>query len=90
MGPGFYPHNSIFEVMMATGLVGLVCFGNWLYNVFKAARKIINQSQFAWTLYLLIQYFILGLTSYSVFTNSYFWYFSAIVIWLGQKTKKNA
>ena len=87
VGSGIYPHNIILEVAMAIGCLGLICFGGWLYSVFKVAMKILKNGEGSWTVYLAIQYFVLALTSYCIFTNNYFWYFTAIVIWMGDRLK---
>lgn len=82
-GKGYanYPHNLILESLMATGVIGAGFFIGWIIKCLKRGYRIlIGVSNFGkWVPVLFVQYFILGLFSVSIFTNSYFWYYSVII-----------
>lgn len=81
---GYYPHNIFLELLMATGLLGLILyFLKFIPVIFKLKMffdpKNTNTNIF---FMLFLQYFVLVLTSYSLFGVSEFLYFSAIIIGL--------
>ena len=86
---GFYPHNLILEVFMATGIVGGILFLSWISKVAKYSYYIIlSKNRYAWIPTLFLQYFIFSMSSKSLYTNSSLWYFSFLVIYLYHDSKK--
>lgn len=79
---GFYPHNLILELLMATGLIGLVSYILQFTPVFRTLKLYLNpKHNLNYILFfsLFFQYLILKMTSADML-NSYFIHFSCIII----------
>ncbi len=94
---GMYPHNIFIELLMATGIIGLILYmlkflpllKSWAYFFHK--EKDTGQILF---FALFLQYFILVCTSYSLYSTPEFLHLSGIIIALSlyfnyEKTKSN-
>lgn len=80
---GSYPHDIFLELLMGTGIVGVIIYFTKFYPVLIKIRKIFNAKEnLIYILYtsLFIQYFILVLTSFSIFSVPEFLYYSSIII----------
>lgn len=89
---GFYPHNIFLELLMATGLIGFVLYFLKFIPVVSHLNLFFNPQNTNANIFfmLFLQYFILVLTSYSLFGVSEFLYFSAIIIGLVNSFKKKS
>lgn len=79
---GFYPHNLILELLMATGLIGLVFYVLQFTPVFRTLKLYLNpKHNLNYILFFsfFFQYLILKMTSADML-NSYFIHFSCIII----------
>lgn len=81
---GYYPHNIFLELLMATGVLGLLLyFLKFIPVIFNLKIFFDSKNTSANIFFMLfLQYFVLVLTSYSLFGVSEFLYFSAIIIGL--------
>lgn len=88
---GFYPHNIFLELLMATGLMGLVLYFLKFIPVIYNLKIFFNPLNTNINIFfmLFLQYFVLVLTSYSLFGVSEFLYFSAIIIGIVNSLRKN-
>lgn len=80
---GGYPHNIFLELLMGTGVIGFTFYFLKFAPVIKNLEFVFsNQNNRVYVLFfaLFLQYFILSLTSYSVFSVSEFLYYSSIII----------
>ncbi|MGH1519229.1 O-antigen ligase family protein [Chryseobacterium sp. JK1] len=78
---GMYPHNVFIEVLMSMGIVGFILFFLYFKDILKFKIKYTIQKIYYLPYFLFfIQYFVLVLTSYSIFANMEFWSFTAIII----------
>ena len=80
---GMYPHNIFLELLMATGIVGFVFYFIKFIPVFKTWRLYLSTKQNVYYLFfgaLFLQYFVLVITSYNLFSVPEFLYFSSIII----------
>ncbi|WP_153937404.1 O-antigen ligase family protein [Riemerella anatipestifer] len=80
---GFYPHNIFLELLMATGILGLVLYFLKFLPVLLNMNLFLNlENNKYYTLMfsLFLQYFVLVNTSYSLIAVSEFLYLSAIII----------
>ena len=80
---GMYPHNIFLELLMATGIVGLIIYMLKFISVIKNFKifsyQIINSYHILFfTLFL--QYFVLCFTSFTLYSVPEFLYFSSIII----------
>ncbi|WP_185145805.1 O-antigen ligase family protein [Chryseobacterium sp. SNU WT5] len=80
---GMYPHNIFLELLMATGIVGLIIYMLKFIPVIKNFKifsyQIINSYHILFfTLFL--QYFVLCFTSFTLYSVPEFLYFSSIII----------
>lgn len=92
---GMYPHNIFIELLMATGIVGFVLYFSRFIPVFRTGnyffqRQDNNEQVLFFSLFL--QYFVLVLTSYSLYSTPEFLHLSAMIIGLSlykihEKTK---
>jgi len=77
-----YVHNFLIELLMSTGLIGLLIF----IIPFKAALKNMflhlknNNIYLQWIGLLFLQFFINGLFSSMIWTNNYFFYFFGLML----------
>lgn len=74
----FYPHNIILEVMMSTGLIGLILFLGFSFRIVKNLRLVINNtlnSQFLQLFMVGLSFVILSLSSGSIITSPECWIF---------------
>ena len=70
----FYPHNSVLETMMATGVGGLVLvllLQGW--GALAAHRLLVATPQHSWIALLFVQHAIGGLVSGSVYLGGAYW-----------------
>lgn len=82
---GMYPHNIFIELLMATGMVGCALYFLRFVPVFQTGNYFFRSTQgnFQVVLFtLFLQYFILVLTSYPVYSTPEFLHLSAIIIGL--------
>ena len=77
-----YVHNFFLELLMSTGIFGLLIFLIPLFKAFSNIKKHITSNNYyiQWIGLLFIQYFIGGLFSSMIYTNNYFFYFLILVI----------
>lgn len=80
-----YSHNIILDVLMATGLIGIIIFGTMLYHIFikfKYSLNSMNSNNNVIKLPLLIYTSILliTMTSGGLFVSGDFWMFSAFML----------
>ena len=81
VGSGFYPHNIILEVFMATGVIGGLIFIKWIFKCLQISYKLIKVSdENSWAGVLFLQYLIYGMFSMAIFNNAGLWYYS-IIVW---------
>ncbi len=78
---GMYPHNIFVEVLMSMGLTGFILFCLYFKDLLKFKISYIKDKVYNLP-YLLffVQYFILVLTSYTIYENMEFWSFSAVAV----------
>lgn len=78
---GMHPHNIFVEVLMSMGLVGLILFCLYFKDLLKFKISSIKEKIYNLP-YLLffVQYFVLVLTSYTIYENMEFWSFSAVAV----------
>jgi hypothetical protein len=78
-----YPHNSIIESFMATGIVGGLCFCLvFAAGVFQSLRLVILRDEVAWVGLIALQYAIGSLFSGSLYTANTMWVFLAAAMTL--------
>ncbi|WP_165490852.1 O-antigen ligase family protein [Chryseobacterium gleum] len=78
---GLYPHNIFVEVLMSMGIVGIILFFFYFKDLWKFRLNFISKNRYYLPFILFfIQYFVLVLTSYSLFANLEFWTFSTVFI----------
>ena len=77
-----YPHNFYIELLMSTGLVGLIIY---LVPFIKALKNIPNHIKsenlyMKWLGLLFIQYLIGSLFSGTIYSNDFYWMFFALLL----------
>ena len=78
---GLYPHNVFIEVLMSMGVVGIILFFFYFKDIWKFKINFMSKNTYYIPFILFfIQYFVLVLTSYSLFANLEFWTFSTVFI----------
>lgn len=78
---GMYPHNVFIEILMSMGVVGMILFFLYIKDFGKFRIRYIKKNICYFPFFLFfIQYFVLVLTSYSIFANMEFWSFTAVII----------
>lgn len=78
---GMYPHNIFVEVLMSMGIIGLALFIFYFKDLLKFKMKYIKNNIYNLPYFLFfVQYFVLVLTSYTIFANMEFWTFAAIAV----------
>ncbi|CAI8742474.1 O-antigen ligase family protein [Chryseobacterium sp. IT-36CA2] len=78
---GMYPHNIFVEVLMSMGIVGVILLFFYFKDFGKFKIRYIKKNICYLPFFLFfIQYFVLVLTSYSIFANMEFWSFTAVII----------
>ena len=80
---GSYPHNIFLELLMATGVIGFLLYWLKFIPVLKSWKQFTMKSgNIFYVLFftLFLQYFVLVVTSYNLFSVPEFVHFSAIVI----------
>ena len=80
---GMYPHNLFLELLMATGVVGLVIYVLKFLPVFQNFSLFsfkINNCYHLLFFTLFLQYFVLSSTSFALYSVPEFLYFSSIII----------
>jgi O-antigen ligase len=87
---GMYPHNIFLEILMATGIVGLILyfffFKDCVNFMFRLKEYSITNPHTVWVPILWLQYFILSLFSYNLHSSSEVWYLTAMILVLNKKT----
>lgn len=69
-----YPHNIIFEVLMATGMVGVIPFSMLLiYSIHKSFLILKYKPEYTWIVILFWQGLIQSLFSGALYNAIYFW-----------------
>ncbi|WP_336703578.1 O-antigen ligase family protein [Chryseobacterium indologenes] len=88
---GVHPHNIFLELLMATGILGLIIYFLKFLPVFQNASIFwnINKSNIYYKVIfaLFLQYFTLVQTSCNLFNIPEFLYFSSIIIGISYTTK---
>lgn len=80
---GMYPHNIFLELLMATGILGLILYFLKFIPVFKNFRYFLFKNKNAYHILfftLFLQYFVLVITSFTLYSVPEFLYFSNIII----------
>lgn len=78
---GLYPHDIFVEVLMSMGLVGIILFFLYFRDILKFKIKYVTDKIYYLPFVLFfIQYFVLVITSYSIFANMEFWSFAAVFV----------
>ncbi|WP_170828470.1 O-antigen ligase family protein [Chryseobacterium soldanellicola] len=84
---GMYPHNLFVDVLMSTGLVGMILFIIYFKFVAQSFIKVLKNNkkykEGGILAFFFLQYFILAQTSGNIYSSFEFWYFGAAVIGLG-------
>jgi hypothetical protein len=79
-----YPHNLFLDVLMSTGLIGMLFFVILLNGVFKKSYFFLfkdGKIKIAPVIsFLFISIFLIGFTSGSLFSSSSFWLFSSYLV----------
>lgn len=94
---GMYPHNIFLELLMATGIIGLILYLIKFLPLWKSLKYFFNKEKDTGQILffaLFLQYFVLVCTSYSLYSTPEFLHLSAIIIALSlyfnyEKTKSN-
>lgn len=83
----FYPHNIILEVMLSTGLIGLIPFLMLLYMAWRRSMRIINHRQeLIWIVILYWQGFLQHMFSGALYSALWFW--ASLGLILSVRTKR--
>lgn len=78
---GLYPHNIFVEVLMSMGLIGLCLFCLYFKDLLKFKIAYIKDRIYNLPYFMFfVQYFILVVTSYTIFANMEFWSFAAVAV----------
>ncbi|MGN7864989.1 O-antigen ligase family protein [Chryseobacterium sp. 22458] len=78
---GLYPHNIFIEILMSMGIAGMILFFLYFKDIWKFKISYIEKNIYYLPFVLFfIQYFVLVLTSYTIFANMEFWTFGAVFI----------
>lgn len=80
---GMYPHNIVLELLMATGIVGLVLYILKFLPVLKNFYLFTSRSNnifYVLFFAVFLQYFVLSSTSFTLYSVPEFLYFSSIII----------
>ncbi|WP_185097086.1 O-antigen ligase family protein [Chryseobacterium sp. IHB B 17019] len=84
---GMYSHNLFVDILMSTGLLGMVLFIIYFKFVaqsfFKILKHINQYKESGIIAFFFLQYFILAQTSGNLYSSFECWYFGAVVIGLG-------
>jgi hypothetical protein len=84
---GMYSHNLFVDILMSTGLLGMVLFIIYFKFVaqsfFKILKHIDRYKEGGIIAFFFLQYFILAQTSGNLYSSFECWYFGAAVIGLG-------
>lgn len=94
---GMYPHNIFLELLMATGIIGTILYVIRFLPVLKSLKIFLSDRFNAYYILafaLFLQYFVLVLTSYNLYSVPEFLHFSSVVVgislsYLYEKTKSN-
>lgn len=84
---GMYSHNLFVDILMSTGLLGMVLFIIYfkfvVQSFFKILKHINQYKESGIIAFFFLQYFILAQTSGNLYSSFECWYFGAVVIGLG-------
>ncbi|ANF51554.1 hypothetical protein A0O34_14035 [Chryseobacterium glaciei] len=84
---GTYPHNLFVDVLMSTGVLGMILFIIYfkfvIQNFIKILKNIYKYKERGILAFFFFQYFILIQTSGNIYSSFEFWYFGAAIIGLG-------
>lgn len=76
-----YPHNIFVEVLMSMGIIGFCLFCLYFKDLRKFKVDYFRKNMYYLPYFLFfVQYLVLVQTSYCIFANMEFWYFSAVFI----------
>jgi O-antigen ligase len=91
---GMYVHNVFLDILMATGLLGMIIFLMFFKNCIKEMihlkQTVLIKTNVIWIHLLFIQYITFAFFSCSLFDTPEFWYLTAMimVLYKSQKNKK--
>jgi len=84
---GMYPHNLFVDILMSTGVLGMIVFIIYFKFVVKSFIKVLKNiykyKESGILAFFFFQYFILTQTSGNTYSSFEFWYFGAAIIGLG-------
>jgi putative effector of murein hydrolase LrgA (UPF0299 family) len=83
----FYPHNNILEVMMTTGLVGLVLLMFLLLTGMHGVHELTRDRRTRWIALIFVQQVIGSLVSGSLYFDQEFWVTLFCVVAIQQATE---
>lgn len=87
---GMYPHTIFIEVLMATGIIGLLLylffFKDCINFLLRLKKYSLHNSYSVWISLLWLQYFLLSFFSYNIHSSPEIWYLTAMILVLGKKT----
>lgn len=87
LSDGAYSHNIFIDILMSTGLLGMVLFIIYfkfvIRSFFKVLKNIYKYKESGILIFFFLQYLILAQTSGSLYLSFELWYFGAAVIGLG-------
>jgi O-antigen ligase len=83
----FYPHNIIVEVLLSTGILGVIPF---LYLVVKSCKISVaifkNNPEASWVVVVFMQSLIQHLFSGAIYTASWLWFSMAFILSMSTQT----
>ena len=87
-----YSHNLILDILMATGIIGLITIAGLFFFIFLNAKYIIknikSKPYLLVFLCLFLANFLITMTSGGLFISSGFWMFSALLIGINTENNK--
>ncbi|WP_339698159.1 O-antigen ligase family protein [uncultured Marixanthomonas sp.] len=85
-----YPHNILFEVLQATGIVGFIPFFVLIFKTWKSCLSIFkNHKELIWVAVIFIQSFVQNMFSGAIYNASWFWTSMALVLATDYSLKKS-
>lgn len=88
---GYYPHNLLIEILLAVGIFGFYFFIYYLGGIFKNIYIHLKKygNKHSWIFFIFFQYFLFGMVSKSLYTNTLLWMFGALSLNYLLNYKKN-
>lgn len=84
---GMYSHNLFVDILMSTGMLGMILFIIYfkfvVQSFIKVLKNIYKYKEGGILAFFFFQYFILSQTSGNIYSSFEFWYFGAAIIGLG-------